>query len=450
MATTTAAASMELVNLDPRELVIGLNARVDVYLGAPFIESIRTHGVMQAVTAVRNAEGRVEVRMGQRRTLAAIEAGLQTIPVMIVPGTGDEAERIIAQIAENEQRADMTDHDHTRAAAQLALLGLTADQIAKRTGRATEDVQAALTISQHETTLTRMGQDGLTLEQAAALAEFEDDSEAIARIEETLTTSPGQLSHTVARIRQDRERAAAEQQLRDELTAEGLTVVDQPDYEDETTKRLDALRDAEGNAMYSDESQAKHAAECPGHVVWIARGWDGPVAIPGCTGWAEHGHSPAQIPKPPVDPAERKRTIERNRALRAAAEVRAEFVKTLLTGKTYPKGAEKYVALAVGTREIGTTATWLAAIGKPIPQNQYGGTDHEACENAIAKLTGPKAQMATLGMALGHMEKWAADPNAWKKPGPHLRRYIEALVGWGYTLSEVEAAQLQEQEPDGE
>ncbi len=102
---------------------------------------------MQAVRARRDEDGTLVVLEGQRRTLAAIEAGRTTIPVQIIDGTEDEARRIIEQLAENDHRKDMRDSHRTAAFQQLSLIGLSAAQIAKRTGTDKGVVASALTVA---------------------------------------------------------------------------------------------------------------------------------------------------------------------------------------------------------------------------------------------------------------------------------------------------------------
>ncbi len=68
-----------LEHLDPTTVLIGENVRDTVVLDPQFVASIAQHGVLQPVTAVRTDDG-VEVRDGQRRTLAAREARLSQHP----------------------------------------------------------------------------------------------------------------------------------------------------------------------------------------------------------------------------------------------------------------------------------------------------------------------------------------------------------------------------------
>ena len=80
---TIAAATGELLHIDPAELVLDDNVRTDPVLGKDFIASVAT-GVRLPLYAVRDADGTVKVRDGQRRMLAAREAGLTSVPVYVV------------------------------------------------------------------------------------------------------------------------------------------------------------------------------------------------------------------------------------------------------------------------------------------------------------------------------------------------------------------------------
>ena len=68
--TTETATHAELVYLNPVEAEIEPNTRdtVDPVKLAELTESIREHGVLQAIQAVRYADGTIRVRDGQCRT----------------------------------------------------------------------------------------------------------------------------------------------------------------------------------------------------------------------------------------------------------------------------------------------------------------------------------------------------------------------------------------------
>ncbi|MDI9947740.1 ParB/Srx family N-terminal domain-containing protein [Rhodococcus sp. IEGM 1305] len=77
MTTTSAdanntGASVELLMLDPTTLELDRNVRdtVDTDSAAftALVDSIREHGVLQAVSATRDSDGTIKVEDGQRRT----------------------------------------------------------------------------------------------------------------------------------------------------------------------------------------------------------------------------------------------------------------------------------------------------------------------------------------------------------------------------------------------
>lgn len=120
------------------------------------------------------------VRYGHRRTLAAIEAGRDTVPVLVIAAQDDPTGRIITQLGENDHREGLTEVDRANAHAQLALIGFSAHQIARKTGRPVAEVKAGTTVASSNTAQKAVPDNEVTLEEAAILAEFEDDAEAIA------------------------------------------------------------------------------------------------------------------------------------------------------------------------------------------------------------------------------------------------------------------------------
>ncbi len=133
--------------LDPRILTVDVNVRKDAALTPDFVASIKEHGVIEPVIGHRRDNGdgtsTVHVLMGQRRTRGAVEAGAGLIPVMVV-ASPEDAERITGQVVENVQRSALTEADEADAYHQLSLLGVSAAQIAKKTGRTKNTVEGAL------------------------------------------------------------------------------------------------------------------------------------------------------------------------------------------------------------------------------------------------------------------------------------------------------------------
>ena len=109
-----------------------MRSRLDVRLDPAFVASIKDLGVLVPIVAVRTAEGAVRVRLGNRRTLGAIEAGRPTVPVLVIADEGTDSraqvERIVAQYVENTQRAGLTQSEEVSVVATLLDLGPSAAQ----------------------------------------------------------------------------------------------------------------------------------------------------------------------------------------------------------------------------------------------------------------------------------------------------------------------------------
>ena len=95
--------------------------------------SIRERGVLQPVL-LRPSGGSFQIVAGERRFLAAREAGLDTIPSIVRQFTDREA--LLIAIIENVQRENLNPMDEARAYYRLAMeYGLPHEEIGQRVGR---------------------------------------------------------------------------------------------------------------------------------------------------------------------------------------------------------------------------------------------------------------------------------------------------------------------------
>jgi ParB family chromosome partitioning protein len=86
-------------------------------------ESIRHHGVLQPIRVRSCGAGRYEIVAGERRWLAAQQAGLRTIPAVIA--VADDAQAYVESLIENIQREDLNALDRAQALRYLRVnLGL--------------------------------------------------------------------------------------------------------------------------------------------------------------------------------------------------------------------------------------------------------------------------------------------------------------------------------------
>lgn len=168
--------------VDPATVIIGTNIHADVRVTKAFVEFIREHGVLQPVCLRQDETGALLLdHGGQRRVLAAIEAG-RTLPAAVVTGDTDAARRVFEQMAENDDRDALTGIGREAAFQALALTGLPAGEIAKRTGRTKTSVEAGIAAAASKAATEALNTYDLTLEDAVVFATFEDDHVATARL----------------------------------------------------------------------------------------------------------------------------------------------------------------------------------------------------------------------------------------------------------------------------
>lgn len=439
--------------LDPASLVIGVNVREPTQLAPLFLASVKERGVLEPVLAHRDDTGAVVVDQGQRRTLAACQLGLATIPVVVDDSTPADADRLVDQWTENEHRTALTGAERVQAVQQLALLGLSVSAIAKKTATPKSDVEASVVVGKSATALAHV--DAMTLADAALLAEFDGDTDAIKTLLQEVSWGRS-LAAPVQRIRNDR----AEQQLladrAAELTAEGLTVIARPSYDEKSVDALSYLRD--GKKKVDPEAHVT----CPGHVVWLERqyAWQGnekAVIVrveAGCNGWAKHGHtntsssssSAGRAPIADLPPAEqekarkeRRHIIESNKDWKASTTVRRRWLQQFLQRKTAPTGAEALVA-------AGVVNGWTAYLNSYNPGGDAWkilGTTWEAVDHELATATPKRALQIALAVTVGCWEASTSD-DTWRTSVETSKAaavlVLQAISQWGHEMSAIETA----------
>lgn len=488
MSATTAIEPGTVVQAPPGSLLIERNIR-DAKPDPELVASIKDVGVLEPISAVLNDEGQLVVRFGHRRTLAAIKAKVETVPVYVL-GTDStdahaEVDRIIRQRDENTHRAGLTTAEEVGVVAQLAMFGLSADQIAEQARIGKDRVQTALVVTESKmATKAAAKWDDLTLDQVAAIAEFEHDKDAVQRLVEAARS--GRFEHTVQRMRDDLREEQERAAVKDGLRVAGVKVVDRPNYDDKT-KRLDSLKDKATGELIDPEAHAS----CPGHVAWTGvewtdvdadgveitdereqAAWEGHeddddfdpfpgsrrvqkvVPIFGCEAPAKHGHvdryGSGSSSKPSADEmteeerekakAERKLVIENNKAWASAETVRRDWLATFAKRKTAPKGTGEFLAAAITldadlfdwqSGPVDLLADWLGVKAEKaaIVKAAEGQTDARALHIALLRM-----------LAVYETARHAMGQTAWRENGQTSKagRYLRFLASCGYPLSEVE------------
>lgn len=426
--------------LDPATLTVDINVRKDAALTADFIASIKEHGVMEPVIAHRKDDGTVHVLMGQRRTRAAVEAARPLIPVMIIESP-EEAERIVTQVVENIQRAELTDADEADAYHQLSLIGVSAAAIAKKTGRTKTTIEDALKAKASDAGAAALGK-GYTIDEALIMAEFEGDEDATEELESVLADEADQLLHVAQLLRDRRASEAARAALVTELEAAGKTIVEDAGYYDEDENLyVSAAKRADGEPATDEDANAyKISTDYRGQH----------TATPVITGWKDLGFTPkyerydggTQAQKGPMtedQKAERKTLIANNREMESATKVRREFVKTLLSRKTAPKGWQYFTVHAIthhpetASGYDGKVATEMLGAKTGEDTDRWGWNplrDHTAKTTA-------RPEFSLIALICAGYEK-TIQKDSWRSAEKRHFDYLNQLTRWGYTASAVE------------
>ena len=443
------SAAPVVMMLDPQDLLVDMNVRGTVHLDKDFLASIEEHGVLVPIVAVRTAEGAYRVRYGQRRTMAAVAAHRTTVPVVVLgaeqEGQGAEIERIVTQVHENDLRAGLSAADKAGAVEQLAAFGLSAGQIVKKVKGSRADVDRALAVSASALAKKSVERYAfLTLEQAAAVAEFENEPETVKALVVAAKKSDGTFAHAAQQARDKRAQAQARAELEKQLTEAGVRIVPPPEHGDRTVKSLVELVSAAGKQI----TAAGHSS-CPGHAAYVGRRYwsDDSEAVYVCTDWKANGHRDTyRADKTPASQmttaerekatAERRQVIENNKAWKSAENVRRAWLKQFLTRKTALKGAAVFVAteLAYASHELGKALEYDG--GKTLYE-LLGVADKRAFEANTARASDARAQVLALAFVLAAYEAQTS-PQTWRRRDPDVGRYFAYLITIGYELAEVE------------
>jgi ParB family chromosome partitioning protein len=455
--TTDPQPSAELAWLDPATLLTDHNIRPP-RTDAPFadlVASIREHGVLVPIVATRDHHG-IRVRYGHRRVLAAVHAGRTSVPVVVYTGaltdaTAAEIDRILGQHAENTHRTGLTVGETVAAFGQLAALGVTPARIARRskTPRKTVDAALAAAASEVATKATERW-DFLTLDAAAALAEFDDDPDAVKALV-TAAKSGENTAHLAQRLRDKRDTATAIAALTVELTEAGVVVIPEPPYDEKVIRPLRRLHH-DGQPVTLET----HAA-CPGHAAYVKRTWGEhkAEAVYVCVHPPIHGHTDLNSRTPAADQptseqekAERRRVRANNDAWRSADKVRRAWLTDFLTRRTPPKATAAFVATVLIhdphalTRACGNghhRARDLFRLGHLTDETDAPDTrrGRRTPADLLDGATDARALVVTLGIVLAaHEDTWTTD--TWRHPTPADARYLTFLTTNGYTPAEVE------------
>lgn len=445
IATTPVRASYE--ELDPASITVR-NIRAPKP-GPRLVASIREHGVLQPIGVLRTEDGELVLRFGGRRRQACMLLGYQ-VPAIVVDGaagtTEAEITRIFEQLAENGGREDLTAADHAGAVEALFSLGADAALVTRKTGLSRQEIAAARKVAASETARTVAAQYPLDLGQSAAIAEFEDDAEAVRELVKAAEEGTGQFAHELQEQRDERADREAVATRTAELAKRGIVVATvRPHYDN----RLQYLCDADGNQLTPEAHE-----KCPGNLVVLDAGYDHKVSESWyCADPKGNGHkgrisSGSQAGQSAEDAsAERKKVLAGNKAWRSAEKVRRGWLREFLARPKVPDGglqftlealarSDQNLRFAMDTRSEGrhVMARQLLGLAKA---DGSSWTQPPEVYTAMTTASPARAQVIALAIVLGACEA-ATGVHSWRSPGTDTAGYLEALARWGYGLSDIE------------
>lgn len=101
-------------------------------------DSIKEHGILQPIVAVKNGK-KYKIVAGERRWRAAELAGLEKVPVIV--RTMDDQKRLLVSVIENAQREDLNAVELAAAYARLSTqFNLEVTEVAKKVGKSEASV----------------------------------------------------------------------------------------------------------------------------------------------------------------------------------------------------------------------------------------------------------------------------------------------------------------------
>lgn len=488
-----------LEHLDPATLQLEENVRDNATEGQQFrdfVDNVSQHGVLIPLLAVRTADGTVTVREGQRRTLAAREAALATVPVYVVAesATTDQVRtvaRITEQIVTNDHRVSLTETQRAKGIQQLLMEGIPVTKVAKSLTIPKAVVAAAAIATQSATAMHALGASQLTIQQAATLAEFDNDPEAAQYL--CAAATPGDFDHRVSELRQKALTAAAWETAAQPLREKGFEVLDErPGWSSELTANSRIrLCDDSGEtpdvdvchqrpqlwAVWLEEVAIFRNVETGEEVDEHDVDWDidaadveaipeegylHPKLVAEETGFqpefyclevdqanlmtrtayyqrshpaGTHGAALTEDERIEVERREKRKVLALNKLGKAAIDVRHAWIKDSLLAKTPPKGAAVFIAEQLSKHPALLAGSRAATMARQL----LGLSDGQPLVDAVNAAAGDsRATVVTLGLVVGALE--AETPkDAWRFTfGNYSKDLLTFLEDNDYELSAIE------------
>ncbi|MET9148642.1 ParB N-terminal domain-containing protein [Streptomyces sp. NPDC004042] len=463
------AAGLETVPVTPRPVIRidaltphPKNAREDLDLNAPFVESLRTEGCRIPVKIQRLDGGVLQVNDGNRRYHAATDAGLTHLPYEWEDDDRDAAGQFLDMITTAQHRKSLSTSEMNQAMFNAAEAGAQVGRIAKAAGVRQKDVKTLVKVRSDEklsAAVSGASSYEWTFEHLAALSEFADDAEALAAITEAAADDADErdVDWAIAVERTKRDKRTKAEAHRAELEAAGQKIRDA----EELSERAMPVWRLRGI------STEEHA-ECKG-LVWVFDERRADRYEPYCSAPGLYGHT---VPEGGSGGTKTVAEVEAERAARAAVKkgnidwdaaeaLRRKWITDLIKRRNLPKATTNTLIAHVNNALLNaswglddlvkepTTEILAAFLGLSTEQAKDRGSfaGHVAKDPRRA----PQLQFA----AIAAVREKCANRSAWRtdsQRAPWTRtptgRWFQVLAALGYPLTPIEQSVVDDEPYD--
>ncbi|MFD6285395.1 ParB/RepB/Spo0J family partition protein [Streptomyces sp. NPDC060205] len=475
-ATPEEGATPQIVLLDPAQVVRDeQNAReTGTEPDEELIASVKEIGVEETISVRPRPDGTYGAFKGWRRAqaqqIANATADQDGRPVRRIKAhvredlVGRDGWTRFLSLVENKHREGMSERDILKSQ-ELSLIDMSdveRRQATKALGvsrNAAKQAKAAQKLD--DATLRRATAGGMDLEQTAQLAEVEHVPgaerrllQALKRDHEEGNGGRGHWDQEMALLKAEQDDMAARTKAEEDLKTAEIPLLRQPGWgQKDPSKPLAELTTRLGNPLTEDNHR-----NCPGHS---ARLDDEHQPVWHCSDPAAHGHKVRPQPKKPrtqEDEAraeERRKVIACNRAWKAAAGPRQDFVARLVRQKTLPDAARVFAQEVVLTLPY-FYSSWTDKHESKTVARFLGIKEPEHADLAETAAQLPKARVvnALFAHVASACEYDIREPKTWSNLTARQARYLLLLEALGqndngsYRLSEVEDQAVARHRPD--
>lgn len=456
----------QIILLDPALVVRDeCNAREeDTEPDEDLINSVKEIGVEETISVRPRPDGTYSAFKGWRRAQAQQNANATAQedgrPVRRIKAhvredlVGRDGWTRFLSLVENKHRAGMTARDILKSQ-ELSLIDMNdveRRQASKALGVGRNAVRQAKAAQQlDDATLRRAAAGGMDLEQTAQLSEVEHVPgaerrllHALKRDHEEGNGGRGHWDQEIALLKAEQDDADARAKAEEDLKTAEIPLLRQPGWgQKDPSKPLAELTTGLGNPFTEDNHR-----NCPGHS---ARLDDEHQPVWHCSDPAAYGHKVRPQPKRPrtqedeAKAEERRKVIACNRAWKAAAGPRQDFVARLVRQKTLPDAARIFAQEVVLTLPY-FYSSWTDKHESETVARFLGIKEPEHADLAETAVQLPKARVvnALFAHVAAACEYDIREPKTWSHLTVSRARYLLLLEALGqddngsYRLSEVE------------